>query len=162
MGKGKGKSLSISIKVYGENPKVERFGPLKACPYSLVLFRPYPLVSFCLSLISFFRRGCLAFEGSHLTSSVYTSCQLAFSAGRIGGKNITIFLASLDHFNVLYLGAIVAGNEEVAISVLFLIILVHAFLVLRAVCLTLRVMGGGLLVTAVTMLYGQQVATQVL
>ena len=62
---------------------------------------------------------------------------------------------------MLGLGASVAGDEELAIRVLFLVILAHAFLVVGAVGLTLRVMGGGLLVTAVTILYGQGMAARV-
>ena len=49
-----------------------------------------------------------------------------------------------------------------AVRVMFLVKVAHAFLVLRAVGMSLPVMGGRLLLTAVTMLYGQQVATQVL
>ena len=44
---------------------------------------------------------------------------------------------------------------------MFFVKVAHAFLVLRVVGVSLPVLGGGLLATAVTMLYGQRIATQV-
>ena len=84
-------------------------------------------------------------------------------------KRFTFFLTSHICFNVLdfpLLGTTVAGDEELAVWVVFIMVAAHGLLVLwtlGVVSLIMRgkVGGGELLATVVTVVQGQRMATQV-